>query len=137
MLSIHAQSNLLHGQNRVPPASVQGSLSRCACANLSAVSEIRSSDLEAKGIRLRSKGCWLEANGPMMVLSNLDNHVSRLQCRRSPVHPAQVCLTGHGWYDGTGKSASGASTGKQLQYIAFGAAVCEVCLTCTTTVTVH
>jgi len=37
-----------------------------------------------------------------------------------------VCLTGHGWYDGTGKTASGASTGKQLQYIAFGAAVCEV-----------
>ena len=36
-----------------------------------------------------------------------------------------MCLTGHGWYDGSGTTASGTSTGKQLQYIAFGAAVCE------------
>ena len=44
----------------------------------------------------------------------------------------QVCLTGHAWYDGSGTKASGASTGKQLQYIAFGAAVCEARTLCTT-----
>lgn len=38
-----------------------------------------------------------------------------------------MCLTGHGWWDGSGVDPStGKSTGKQLAYVAFGAAVCEV-----------
>ncbi len=62
-----------------------------------------------------------------LVRAHAPTRLQYLHCRRSPVCAcAQVCLTGHGWYDGTGKTASGASTGKQLQYIAFGAAVCEV-----------
>lgn len=38
-----------------------------------------------------------------------------------------MCLTGHGWWDGSGVDpTTGKSTGKQLAYVAFGAAVCEV-----------